>query len=283
MPTHRPPQGSGEWRRVSYCFVGAGLTPRALAPPTAHSSQGVAGAAPPLPRRNTEKGRGRAPPLQPNPNPPATNKTVPITPPQKAGHAGPTLRRNSPSLRSGGAYPKGTGSTNCSFFAGCRWRCSALTPAIYGKREEQSPSPTTKPQPIRNQQNRSEYPTPKGGTYVSRQPRRCPPPTPDARHPASTTIRRGRQLPQGHWLHKPLVPRGVSLAPGGPYPGNNNHRCRLHDTRHRKPSVGADDLPQGHWLHQLLILRRVSLALSAPFALSYPGRGGQSRPPLQPK
>ena len=24
--------------------------------------------------------------------------------------------------------------------------------------------------------------------------------------------RRARRLPQGHWLHKPLVPRGVSLA-----------------------------------------------------------------------
>ena len=35
--THQPP----------HPFVGAGLTPRALAPPTAHSSQGVAGAAPP--------------------------------------------------------------------------------------------------------------------------------------------------------------------------------------------------------------------------------------------
>ena len=81
--------------------------------------------------------------------------------------------------RRGGAYPKGTGSTNCSFFAGCRWRCSART-----------------------------------------------------------------------------------------------HRC---------PHLRRAGRPQGHGLHRLLILRRVSPALSAPFALSYPGRGGQSRPPLHPK
>ena len=33
-------------------------------------------------------------------------------------------------MRRGGASPKGTGSTNCSFFAGCRWRRSALFSSI---------------------------------------------------------------------------------------------------------------------------------------------------------
>ena len=46
-------------------------------------------------------------------------------------------------LRRGGAYPKGTGSTNCSFFAGCRWRCSALfsmlRPGI-GRTESSAPT-----------------------------------------------------------------------------------------------------------------------------------------------
>ena len=42
-------------------FVGAGLTPRALAPPTAHSSQGVAGAAPPAPDKQNGAPFKRAP------------------------------------------------------------------------------------------------------------------------------------------------------------------------------------------------------------------------------
>ena len=42
-------------------FVGAGLTPRALAPPTAHSSQGVAGAAPPFSRQSPGHWAGQRP------------------------------------------------------------------------------------------------------------------------------------------------------------------------------------------------------------------------------
>ena len=41
--------------------VGAGLTPRALAPPTAHSSQGVAGAAPPFSRQSPGPGAEQSP------------------------------------------------------------------------------------------------------------------------------------------------------------------------------------------------------------------------------
>ena len=45
-------------------------------------------------------------------------------------------------------YPKGTGSTNCSFFAGCRWRCSARGRTIDDNRAEQSPAPTENNVPI---------------------------------------------------------------------------------------------------------------------------------------
>ena len=55
----------------------------------------------------------------------------------------------------GGAYPKGTGSTDCSFFAGCRWRCSArdhqVVAALWA---EQSPAPTDKIVTFRNQRRR---------------------------------------------------------------------------------------------------------------------------------
>ena len=107
----------------------------------------------PYPGDIRKKGGAEPLPYNQNPNPPATNKTVPITPPQKAGHAGPALRRNGPSLRRAGpmcpAKPvaahrqprlQGTRPRQPSVGAGL---CSALTSAKYGKREEQSPSPTT--------------------------------------------------------------------------------------------------------------------------------------------
>ena len=59
-------------------------------------------------KRRQSPRRGRRPGGPPSPHPSRRNK-----------------RQRRRSLRRGGAYPKGTGSTNCSFFAGCRWRCSA--------------------------------------------------------------------------------------------------------------------------------------------------------------
>ena len=55
-PRHRCIQPWLNGNRLQHPLRRAGLTPRALAPPTAHSSQGVAGAAPPNP-----------PPTPPNP------------------------------------------------------------------------------------------------------------------------------------------------------------------------------------------------------------------------
>ena len=64
----------------------------------------------PYPCEIRKKGGAEPLPYNQTPNPSATNETVPITPPRKAGHAGPALRRNSPALRRADAYPKGTGS-----------------------------------------------------------------------------------------------------------------------------------------------------------------------------
>ena len=55
---------------------GGRLTPRALAPPSAHSSRGVAGAVRPSLGSVTQKGRSKAPPLRTTSCLPATNETL---------------------------------------------------------------------------------------------------------------------------------------------------------------------------------------------------------------
>ena len=55
---------------------GYGATPRALAPPSAHSSRGVAGAVRPSLGSVTQKGRSKAPPLRTTSCLPATNETL---------------------------------------------------------------------------------------------------------------------------------------------------------------------------------------------------------------
>ena len=101
-------QGRVDGTRHRQPCVGAGLTPRALAPPTAHSSQGVAGAAPPFSRQSPGPGAEQSPaptdktvPLRNQRRPLSMlprvyeQKPAPATPPTgKAGHAGPALRGN---------------------------------------------------------------------------------------------------------------------------------------------------------------------------------------------
>ena len=54
----------------------------------------------------------------------------------------------------------------------------------------------------------------------------------------ATPVCRGRRLPQGYWFRQPLVPRGPSLAPGGPLYGGAEKIC-LSVAKARVFGVGA--------------------------------------------
>ena len=132
--------------------------------------------------------------------------------PRRGGRLCPPPFLRKPAIpRRGGAYPKGTGSTYRSCFAVCRWRCSARTP------------PGNAHQFV--------------GADDSVRPR-------SSQNPPS--LRRGH-LPQGHWLHRPLMLRGVSLAllrppactPAAPFE-SNLHRQKKRDTTRCLFSFGGD-------------------------------------------
>ena len=151
-------------------IVGAGLTPRALAPPTAHSSQGVAGAAPPAPiGASTSVGRDD---------------------------------------------PRGTGSTVCLFFAGCRRGCPPLLRCRTQVGEDRVVLPYTQ-----------------NGT-----------------HPQPTNLFR-LYLPRkaGH-IGPALRRNGASVRRAGPMcpasPRNVHRYGRLNGTRQRQPIVGAGLTPR---------------------------------------
>jgi hypothetical protein len=203
--------------RYRHPSVGAGLTPRALAPPTAHSSQGVAGAAPPATMLFPpwQALRQRAPTTLCN-----QPRSSSIPPPRQraAGAAAPTKKQatsHQPPL----PFAKSADGQR---------RHTQVPP--YARRAFPVGRDLCVP-PTRQQRSPTSFQTAVGNDSPRRGGRPCPPHPGTAHHPGRAHGTRPRH---------PSVGRDLCVPPKS----TDHRQTRMNNARYRHPSVGAGLTPR---------------------------------------